>query len=385
METLNYDITSLLADNFLEHRDSLALFCTSKKFYTFGKTIRIILDKKCSWNYCIENGRLAGCIFIFESDLINSKWEIRNRIVDILRRNRLEILKWFLNAYGKTHLLSAGIEYHEQYIYGCVDINCKKYYIEWCHQNDIDSKFHYKNDLVFRYCCNDGDLENAKWLIQFGEKINSPVNIYGTSGYYDCLGNSFKILCEKGHLEMAKWLYQRSVKDGTPFEIYSAFEYAFLYGQLDVMKWLISLVNDTNEIKKNIDFEKFFETTCSYGNVNIAKWMIDICNEFGCPIDIHNHNEKYFKIACKNNNLKMIKLLVDYGESIGSPIDIYKCYDKLLRMSFNYNMYDMYMYLIELNNRYQKRNSIMSGLMTTVHTIDYTLRTGLITKWYHWL
>ena len=49
---------------------------------------------------------------------------------------------------------------------------------------------------AFRYSCDYGNIEIAKWLYSLGN-----VNIHANNDY------AFRYSCDNGHIEIAKWLY----------------------------------------------------------------------------------------------------------------------------------------------------------------------------------
>ena len=54
------------------------------------------------------------------------------------------------------------------------------------------------NDLAFRWACESGHLEVAKWLLS----VKPDINISAQNE------EAFSYACKKGHLEFAKWLLQ---------------------------------------------------------------------------------------------------------------------------------------------------------------------------------
>jgi hypothetical protein len=57
-----------------------------------------------------------------------------------------------------------------------------------------------KNEEAFRLCCENGEIEIAKWLIEFSKENGEMINIHAENEY------AFRESCESNDMEVAKWL-----------------------------------------------------------------------------------------------------------------------------------------------------------------------------------
>jgi len=155
---------------------------------------------------------------------------------------------------------------------------------------------------VFRWACENGHLEVAKWLLQLGNEMSSPIDIHGHDEH------AFRWACANGHLEVAKWLWLLGNEISSPIDIHAHDEYVFRCackeGHLEIAKWLLLL---GNEMSSPIDIhardEYGFECACMNGHLEVAKWLWQLGNEISSPIDIHADNEYAFEYACMNGHL----------------------------------------------------------------------------------
>jgi len=98
-----------------------------------------------------------------------------------------------------------------------------------------------EDDFAFRWSCQNGHLEVAKWLIKLSQSEGfNLIDIHVGSEY------AFQWSCQNGHLEVAKWLIELSQSEGfSLIDIHAKSEYAFqlscFKGHIEVAKWLIEL------------------------------------------------------------------------------------------------------------------------------------------------
>ena len=88
---------------------------------------------------------------------------------------------------------------------------------------------HVDNEYAFCWTCYGGHFEIVKWLWEIS---NKSINIHVLDE------NAFRWACEKGHLEIAKWLWKVSLKS---IDIHAKHDFVFKMGGKNILKWLNSL------------------------------------------------------------------------------------------------------------------------------------------------
>jgi len=181
----------------------------------------------------------------------------------------------------------------------------------------INNKNLTEEENNFVSACTNNNLLVAKYLYQ-----KYKINIHA---YNEC---AFRWSCEKGHLEIAKWLHLLGNKKGFSNKD---------HWKKTLAKWLYPLGNEINP-PINIHHEDAFICACKNGHLEIAKWLYILGNETGSPINIHADKEDAFKYACHNGHLEIAKWLYLLGNERGSPIDIHADNELAFRLSC-YNGY----------------------------------------------
>ena len=180
MDHLYADLIRLLIENYFNAADSLALFCVSKKFAGFSSSYReILLNAKIGWDYCVKNGKLTACQFLYRTTNID------------IHANNDEAFQW---SCDNGHLAMA------QWFYQ-VSINTNK-----------KINIHDRNELTFRWSCHNGHLVVVQWLYQLSTQINSPIDIHAMNE------GAFQWSCDNGHSAVAQWLYQLSIDISSPID-----------------------------------------------------------------------------------------------------------------------------------------------------------------------
>ena len=72
--------------------------------------------------------------------------------------------------------------------------------------NRYSIDIHADVEAAFRWCCNNGHLDVAKWLVELGKSTGNQIDIHVCNEYV------FSWCCYYGHLEVAKWLISMEPK-----------------------------------------------------------------------------------------------------------------------------------------------------------------------------
>ena len=146
MESLYSDLIKLLIEDYLGIKDSLVLFCVSRKFAAYGEFYRETLsDAKKGWVFCINNGKLASCKLIYRCQSID-------------------------------------IHEHQEWAFrwGCYYGHLKL--VQWLYQLSIKINsvinLHAWNGEAFRWSCEHDQLEIVQWLYRINQETNSPIDIH---------------------------------------------------------------------------------------------------------------------------------------------------------------------------------------------------------------
>ena len=116
--------------------------------------------------------------------------------------------------------------------------------------------------MEFIEACENGDLEEAKYLVAHG------------ADYNDLDDHAFKMACMNGHLHIVQWLctlegvdihsmyYDRCDNE------YNAFIFACTGNHLNIVEWLLSFDPTMNKY-----FEQAILMSCSHGQLEMVKWL----------------------------------------------------------------------------------------------------------------
>lgn len=78
-------------------------------------------------------------------------------------------------------------------------IKTSQYLIEITERKSLID-IHYNNDEAFHASCKNNRLEVAKWLVEYCDNINSPINLS------DSEEETMYTICVNGYIDMVKWL-----------------------------------------------------------------------------------------------------------------------------------------------------------------------------------
>jgi hypothetical protein len=132
---------------------------------------------------------------------------------------------------------------------------------------DRETKSHVKKFCI-EMCCNNNQLEMAKWLADKFEVERTDVRFNYNS--------SLRICCDKGNLEMAKWLVQRfglNESDARSMQNH-AMQYAIKNDHLEVVQWLVARFHlGKSDIVSKGNYNVLCETDVLKSNSALA-WVV---------------------------------------------------------------------------------------------------------------
>jgi Ankyrin repeats (many copies) len=209
------------------------------------------------------------------------------------------------------------------------DIKCEVLPQCVCEQvNHFD--IHHRAEGGFRYACEYGQLQVAKYLYSLGANPNT--------WQYDAL----QYASLKGHLDVVHWLYSLDLYEvGAEMAIVErkSFVFACSRGHLSTAQYIYAMLVSHNYITDDDDdfLSNIMSEACSSDHLNIAKWL----SEFNTldPDEIVDT----FEECCINSSLDVIRWLHDtYHVQINCISD---CMEKLCEEDdcdgeYNYATYE---------------------------------------------
>jgi hypothetical protein len=164
--------------------------------------------------------------------------------------------------------------------------------LEWLYGLNPDFNIHFQNDLLFRKCCENGNLDLVKWLYS----IDGIINIHYNNE------KAFRLACKNGNLDVAQWLYSLDDKPNIHVKNNNIFLNVIKHDHFDVAQWLYSIH------KFNITIDHLDGATSE----NISKWLYSLNQN----LNLHYDNDKLFKNACYNNYIDKAKWLYSLDNNI---------------------------------------------------------------------
>lgn len=203
----------------------------------------------------------------------------------------------------------------------------------------------------FLWCCNTGEFEIVKYLIEhhfkFGKECSIKYNfnqneihhaftmavtfnnleivewLYEKCNIKDSLyemekmcGYNFEFSCKKGYFEIAQWIWsvvkEFNLKslDFDASHFINILIYTCNTGHKEMVDWLIKCypnINITDDI-----FDNIFASMCIAGNKEMAEWLL----KYHKNIDILNKIDHFFESACYTAPLEMLKWLRNLNPNI---------------------------------------------------------------------
>lgn len=221
----------------------------------------------------------------------------------------------------------------------------------------IKIDIHLYSDYAFRKFCENGNLDCAKWLYDYGIRINSPVDIHVNSD------DAFWRACINGHIELTKWLLEIFDNTNSPLDPdiidRSLFFECCYNGKLETAKLLVSIGKQFGE---NIYIQRepyLFLMSCKNGWFQMAKWLYKLGNKpENWKINIHTNNEEAFRLACENGHMKVAQWLLSLPFKSPShtntesdyPINIHAEQEYAFRWSCAHGYLEMAQWLYAISN-----------------------------------
>lgn len=187
------------------------------------------------------------------------------------------------------------------------------------------------NEILFCFLCEDGLINEAKWLLTNDSRINihsnqeAPFRLAFKNNNEEIIfwlwylskktidlniydDYCFRKACRNGNDKLLKWLLVRNKK----INMNSCDDYAFRkaceYGHYKIVDWLIN-----NNPKINLKSKKndALKSICKKGHLDI---FILIVNKFN--VNIHLEKDLLFRITCENGHVPLAKYLYFFDHKI---------------------------------------------------------------------
>lgn len=196
----------------------------------------------------------------------------------------------------------------------------------------------------FEIIINDMYYRGAINIIKYYNENNEQYKIHmATSNWL----REFVFLSKNGHLKALKYLYNLvCVKKGIKVQLYRAYNEACVYGQLNVIKWYISLGN------KDIISRLAFTISCNLGHKNVVRWCLD-----SGTVSIYDH--ELLSIGFKKiKDIDITKMISDV-----SPFHI--C------LNYDYGIYMFRVYTYKTESFIEKKKNLGKEVMKQRNKIRF--------------
>ena len=129
--------------------------------------------------------------------------------------------------------------------------------------NSQNNLFEKERDELIDSCIK-GDIENAI-------KIHLKLSAFVSDEFiFKNVEHTFKYVCQHGYLNVAKWLFEKNPKMNISAYGESAFRLACMNGRLQIIEWLLEI---KPSIDISIDDDWAFKNACLGGHLHIAKYL----------------------------------------------------------------------------------------------------------------
>lgn len=150
--------------------------------------------------------------------------------------------------------------------YGHLDV------AKWLYATElVDFSQDYLGIMILGQVCRDRQQHVVEWLITLPE-VEVSYWYYGVD--CDTGLETFVKMCENGWIDLAKWMHQYLVDHKSNIDYCDAFMSAYLYDQVEVVDWLYSIAGE--EIDLHEDNDRAFKRACLHGNLDILKWLMSV-------------------------------------------------------------------------------------------------------------
>ena len=310
---------------------------------------------------------------------------------ELISKNKLYQLWSNLYFINKNNKITGATKNESLLVNSCIHNNLL---CEYLLETREDINIHLNMEQPFKMCCQYGNLNLAKILVNFSRKKDKLIDIHIDNEF------CFRMTCEKNHFIMAKWLFNLSkTKEFTIIDIHEVGEYAFTSccgeGNFEIAKWLIDLSKSSKEIgliNINVYDDSPFKYALFDGHYEIAIWLLDLSAtnmfttinlqivELSHFFEAFKKDYRFRTLLCNKINTEIINILTN-----ANNIDNY---DQIKKLLFDcITKADIFINLQTVNTTYfidafkkdcrfgtllsEKINTEIFNILTYVKNIDY--------------
>ena len=148
---------------------------------------------------------------------------------------------------------------------------------------------HADDDYAFRWACEYGHIEMAKWLWYLCQTAEEQKAMLHAQDRW-----AFRLACQNGHQKVAEWLWHVCPDEEKKAMLHAQDDYAF-------------------------------GVACDNGHIEIAKWLWDLCQ---IPEEqstmLHARDDGAFRVACQEDHLEMAKwVFILYDNDVDTRLKLF--------------------------------------------------------------